>query len=372
MAAVLLRAVVMVAGLALMAACGARDPGSPYLPPPQDPERVAVEAALAQMVQDPELQMPPQGDYLIGPGDELAISLLNRPEILGEKVEEGLRYRVKVTENAFIVMPYIGAIRVHGRSAAQFQEDLRAAYAGFIQDPEPLVTIEKFSRNQITVLGTVRNPGRYPYEQGDTLLEGIFRAGGLTFGGKTGGLAPGRYLKIYREKIPARERLELTPEQLLQRLTEGDKLLPRREIVIPIDTFINQGELSWNIPLIPGDVVYIPPAGTVFVHGRVRYEGVVFLGPSLRTVTQVVGERGGLRIGAASIVEVVRHNPGEDPVSYYFDIRDQMIRREPDFLLQDGDQIFVYSNPWRVVLEYLDGIMRTSISAGASATYNPI
>lgn len=357
--------------LALLAGCGARGPSSPFVPPPFDPEKEVVEARLQEILADPTSQYTTIGEYHIGPGDEVAISLLGRPDILGERLEDGQRFRVTVTDSPTVTLPYIGAIRVHGKTATQLEDELAIAFADFVRNPVPLVTVEKSFQNRIAVLGTVRSPGRFNLETGDTLLEVIFRAGGLTFGGRTGGLAPGRYLKVYRHKIPTADRVTYTLEELLEKLDGDVEQLGRQEIIIPIEDFINAGELAWNIQMMPGDIVYIPPAGTVFVHGRVEEPGVVFLGPSLRTVTQAIAERGGNRIGAESVVEVVRQAPGEDPESFYLNMRRMQLRKEQDFLLRDGDEIFVYTHFGRAVLEFINAIFQTSIRAGASATYNP-
>lgn len=365
-----LRLAPLLLALVILAGCGARGPNSPFVPPPLDPEREGVEARLQRLLEDPASRITTIGEYYIGPGDELAISLLGRPDVLGERLEDGQRFKVSVTDSPTVTFPFIGAIKVHGKTTTQLEEELAVAFADFVRNPVPLVTVEKSFQNRIAVLGTVRSPGRFNLEVGDTLLEVIFRAGGLTFGGRTGGLAPGRYLTVYRQKVTGSDRA-LTLEELLEKIDGDLSRISREEIVIPIEDFINAGELNWNIQMMPGDIVYIPPAGTVFVHGRVEEPGVVFMGPSLRTLTQAVAERGGLRIGAHSTVEVVRQMPGSSPRSHYINIRQLQKRRERDFLLRDGDEIFVYTHFGRATLEFLNAVFQTSVRAGASATYSP-
>ncbi len=356
----------------ILTACGTRGQSSRYITAPEDPRREQVESSIQEIVQSPELQLGQMKEYYIGPGDVLSLTMVGRADVFPANAQTGSLYQVTVTENPLITLPYIGAIKVHGKTSGQLQEELRIAYTQYIQNPVPIVTVEKFYYNQVSVLGSVRAPGRYPLMFGDTLLDAIFRAGGLTFGRDTGGPPPGRYLKIYREKLTPKDRADMPLEELLKRIKEGDRVLPRRELIIPIEDFINEGELAYNLPLMPSDIVYIPSAGTVMVQGSVKSPGVVFLGPSLRTLTQVLTEKGGMRYGAASRVEVVRTPPRGEPVSYFLNGRRMLARNQADFLLQDGDQVFVYPHPVRTFVEAASKIFRSSINAGASATYNPL
>lgn len=358
--------------LAAFSGCATRGPNSAFVPSPTDPELEGVQESLDRLLRSPELQLGAVRDYYIGPGDVLAFSMVGRPDIFGRRGETEDALRIRVTHNPAITLPFVGAVQVHGKTAAELTADLKAAYAVFINDPEPIVTIEEFHYNGFTVLGSVRTPGRYPLLFGDTLLDSLFRAGGFTFGRDTGGPPPARYLKVYRDKVSQKERSDLPLEQLLERLREEQRIAPREEIVIPIEDFINKGQLAYNIPLMPNDIVYIPAAGTVSVQGAVRNPGVVFLGPSLRNLSHVITEKGGMKYGAASRVEVVRSESGDEPISYFFSARRVLQRKDPDFILQDGDQVFVYRHGFRSFIESVGNIFRGTISAGASATYNPL
>lgn len=353
--------------------CGStRNPRSPYIPPPADLNRRDWEQAIVQLREDPEGLIPPQ-TYSLGPGDVLAISIIGRPDLLGID-EEGIdnRARFTVTESPFIILPYLGSIRVHGKTQEQLQEDLTVAYSRLVKDPVVFVTVEKFHWNQISVLGSVRSPGRFPLEPGDTLLEVIFRAGGLTFGGRTGDLPPKRILKIYRQMDPTRRYSDMSLEELLTMIRETGTLTPRREIILPLDSFILGGDLSFNITMQPGDIVYIPPAGTVTVHGAVMAPRVVFLGPGLRSFAQIMTEVGGLKWRATTNVEIVRQRPDGATESIFVDARAIMKREEPDVLIEDNDQIFVYVHPIRNVFAGIGSFFRATIATGVNATYSPV
>src|SRR5690606_37686128 len=111
--------------------------------------------------------------------------------------------------------------------------------------------------------------------------------------------------------------------------------------------FLFRGVMAYNLPLKQNDIVYVVPAGSVNVMGRVGEPGVVFMGPSIRTLGHALSARGGMRYGAASRVEVVRMDEDGNPATYFFDARSIMKRKQEDFLLRDGDQVFVYTHPGR-------------------------
>ncbi|MBI1290694.1 hypothetical protein GC173_05565 [bacterium] len=349
-----------------------RSPSSKFVPLPVDQETIAAREAVEKMMTSEDLKLSRPREYYIGPGDVLGITLVGRPDILGAGRDGTERLMITVTENPIITLPLIGAITVHGKTSIQLEEQLKIAYAQFISNPVPVVVIEKYYYNQVTVLGSVRSPGAYPLNFGDTVVDSIFKAGGLTFGRETGGLPPARFLKVYREKVNNRERNEMTPDEYLAKIKEGEKILPREEIIIPIEEFILNGDLQYNLPLHPNDIVFVPAAGTVIVHGRIRNPGVVFLGPSVRTLLQVVTERGRLRYSGGSVVEVVRSYPDGRQESFFHNVRRIQLRKDEDFYLQDGDQVFVYTIPGRDFLEFLGNIFRASANTGLNATYAPI
>jgi polysaccharide export outer membrane protein len=353
------------------AGCTPRGPGSRYVAAPIDYAQARWEADLTRLSARPELTTPPE-EYLLGPGDILAISLVGRPDLLGENQERlDNRARFVLSESPYIVLPYVGAVVVHDKSVEQLQEEITAAYDRIVRDPIVFVTVEKYHWNQVAVLGSVKVPGRYPLEAGDTMLDAIFKAGGLTLGGKTGELPPARVLKLYRPGGTDDPSLETDLDRLMEQIRQNASVVEREEVRIPLDTFLLGGDLRYNLPLMPGDIIYVPPAGTVTVHGDVKSPRVVFLGPGLRTLAQVLTECGSLTFRATSTIEVVRSLENGETESIYVDARAVMARREADMFMEDNDQVFVYPGPVRSVLGFLGSFFKATATTGVNATYNP-
>jgi hypothetical protein len=108
------------------------------------------------------------------------------------------------------------------------------------------------------------------------------------------------------------------------------------------------------------------------VTGDVDKPGVVFMGPSLRTLVHVLTVTD-LAFRAASVVEVVRTNPDGTQDNYFLHARRMLRRKEPDFFLQDNDQVFVYRAAWRTGAQVISDIFQFGVTAstGVDTTYNP-
>lgn len=110
-----------------------------------------------------------------------------------------------------------------------FKGDLSQNYR---LQPDDVIYIPEDVVNRIYVLGKVQRPGLYPWKSSTTVLEAINRAGGQ--------LDKGTLSKVY---------------VIRPNLDAPDK--PQR-IVVNLLKLIDKGDLSQDIPLQPGDTVYVP------------------------------------------------------------------------------------------------------------------
>jgi polysaccharide biosynthesis/export protein len=111
-------------------------------------------------------------DYVLGPSDELDISVFQIPDLSGTRV---------VNSRGQIRMPLLGAVDVAGLSAQQVEDKLVALYsASYLQDPQISVDVSLYASQQITLLGQVVRPGVYPLKGPTSLLQIIAMGGGPT------------------------------------------------------------------------------------------------------------------------------------------------------------------------------------------------
>ncbi len=103
--------------------------------------------------------------YILRPGDVLQIVVWGQAEYSGE---------FKVDETGRILYPILGEIDTGGKTMAQIRDEIRAALVRIFNDPFVTVT----PQFKIAVLGEVRNPGLFPVDPTQTVLDIVAMAGG--------------------------------------------------------------------------------------------------------------------------------------------------------------------------------------------------
>jgi polysaccharide export outer membrane protein len=159
------------AGVWLLTACASA--------PPQDgPEKVVGKADVEQMSALPEdptagsgAIIMPDSDYVLGPADELEISVFQVEELSGTE---------RIDSRGYIVMPLLGQVKVAGLTREQAEDLLAQLYeAEYLQDPQVNIDIIDYASRRVTVMGSVEKPDVYPLKGQTTLLEALAMAGGL-------------------------------------------------------------------------------------------------------------------------------------------------------------------------------------------------
>ncbi|MGN2611215.1 polysaccharide biosynthesis/export family protein [Aliivibrio fischeri] len=108
--------------------------------------------------------------YILGAGDTIQISVFKEPE---------MTTRLKIHRGGYVNFPYLGEIKLSGRTPTQIEEDIEARLAdGYILQPMVTVSIEAFRKFFIS--GEVANPNGYEFQPGLTVEQAIAMAGGFT------------------------------------------------------------------------------------------------------------------------------------------------------------------------------------------------
>lgn len=109
-------------------------------------------------------------DYPLGSGDLLSIQVFG---------EEDLSIEVRLSDAGTVSYPFLGELRVAGKSISQLSELIRSRLAdGYLVDPNVNVTVIEY--RQFYINGEVEKPGGYPYQPGLTLQKAVALAGGFT------------------------------------------------------------------------------------------------------------------------------------------------------------------------------------------------
>ena len=109
--------------------------------------------------------------YHLGASDQVKITIFGEPDLSGT---------FTVTGEGKISVPLIGDIRAMGLSAPELQTELQTAYEqGYLKDPKVNVEVLKFK--PFYILGEVKLPGEYPYDNGMTVVKAVALAQGFTY-----------------------------------------------------------------------------------------------------------------------------------------------------------------------------------------------
>lgn len=236
------------------------------------------------------------GDYQLGPGDVIRIQVFQNPELTTE---------ARVAESGVISFPLAGVVKVAGLAPTAVEQLLarRLREGGFIQNPQVTLNVLQFRSQQVSVLGNVRTPGRYPLEStGMRLSEVLAQAGGVTAEGA---------------------------DQVVLMTTRSGRM-ERHEIDL-VEMF-STGNLDSDMTLSAGDVVYVNRAAQYYVYGQVQRPGMYAVDRGL-TVAQAIAKGGGLTLrGTDKGVRVHRRYAGRTV---------QVLEPKLDDPVMPGDLIFV-------------------------------
>lgn len=161
-------------------------------------------------------------EYIIGPGDVLAIDVYQESEV---------SRTLPVRPDGRISMPLAGEIQAQGKTALQLQAEVTERLKKFIDHPSVTVMVQDAQSQRYNILGMVLKPGTYPLGHPVTILDAIAEAGGLR------DFAHGN--KIYLIRKRASDGVEIRYNFNYKQVSLG--LHPEQ-----------------NIPLLPGDIIVVP------------------------------------------------------------------------------------------------------------------
>jgi polysaccharide biosynthesis/export protein len=260
----------------------------------------------------------------IGPGDVLEISVVG--------VDELQKQQVRVEGDGSVNLPLLGRIEVGGLSEQQFTQLLKDRLHKFVYQPDVQVFVTSYNSREVAVTGAVHSPGLLTINSPDnTLREMIQRAGGPT---ETAGrrilFTPGPLAPVNGIEPAAFNPID-TPDPPAQSSS------PQKLLVINIEQKGNDRYL--DLPVRPGDSIYVPPGGNVTIVGWVYYPKTVQVSPGL-TVLQAISSAGGPLFAADQAnVKLIRQNSVGAPEVFRLDLNKIENLQQADIPVRDGDVV---------------------------------
>ncbi len=197
-----------------------------------------------------------QPDYQLGAGDAIHIQVFQNPD---------LTIDTRVSENGTITYPLIGELTIGALPIAAAEKKIADALekGGFLQKPQVNITLVQVRGNQVSVLGQVGRPGRFPLETANTRLTDMLAlAGGAVPGGDDVAIINGS-----RNGQPFHK-------------------------LVDIPSIFLQGNVTDDIVLQGGDVVYVHRAPVFYIYGEAQRPGAYRVERGM-TIMQALAQGGG-------------------------------------------------------------------------------
>jgi polysaccharide export outer membrane protein len=197
-----------------------------------------------------------QADYTLGAGDAIRIQVFQNPE---------LTIDTRVSENGSITYPLVGSVEMGGLTIAEAEQKIANGLkiGDFVQRPQVNISLVQIRGNQVSVIGQVNRPGRFPLETFNTRVSDMLAAaGGATPTGDDVVILSGRRNgKLFRQKID----------------------IPGLYLGETNDT---------NVVLSGGDTIYVHRAPVFYIYGEAQHAGAYRIERGM-TIMQALALSGG-------------------------------------------------------------------------------
>jgi polysaccharide biosynthesis/export protein len=261
-------------------------------------------------------------DYLIGPGDNLLISVSGLKEF-----EQSIR----VSNSGRIHVRYAGVLTVSQMTPGQVESEIgrRLRDQQVLKDPWVQVRVSEYRAHPVYILGEVMQPGQFLLKDEMYVADLVSLAAGFNEVA-----SPVGYL--YRRKDAGAESRDLVGAPA----TQTDEA-----IAIDFKQLYDGTRPELNLRLQAGDVLYVPQRRDelFFIAGDVFKPGVFRLNSGEQLVaTQAISRAGGpLKTAKMSKGILVRYDAAGARQELPIDFRAILAGRKTDVVLKPNDIIFI-------------------------------
>jgi len=234
-------------------------------------------------------------DYKLAAGDSIKVQVYQNPDLTVE---------ARVSEAGTISYPLVGSVAIGGMSIPQAEKTVATALerGKILKQPQVNILLLQVRGNQVSVLGEVQRPGRFPLETTTVRVSDMLAtAGGITPQGNDQVVISGM-----RDGKPFRKAVDVP--SLFRADAGADDVL-----------------------LAPGDTLYVTKAATFYIYGAAQRPGTYKIERGM-TMQQALAIAGGPNARGSERMRLDRKSE---------DGRVRQIEPRMTDVVQPGDVLFV-------------------------------
>ncbi len=194
---------------------------------------------------------------VLGAGDTVRITVFRHPDLSTE---------VRIAEDGKANVPLLGPVALAETTPEEASRQIAGLLkkGNYLVNPQVDVAVLEARSRQVSVLGFVTRPGRYPLEGSSAKVTDVLAmAGGL---------------------VPA-----ASDTAVVTRTRKGKS----ESFSVDLASIIQRGDATKDIEVGSGDSVFVPKAPVIYVYGEVTRGGSYRLEPGM-TVMQAISVAGGI------------------------------------------------------------------------------
>ena len=267
----------------------------------------------------------------LAPGFLVTLSVLDDEDFDGD---------FRIDQQGDLALPILGSIHVGGETASEAREQIRQRLLkdGILTSPQVNLTVVEYSAPEVTILGEVTMPGRYPLLAPRNLTDVLALAGGLT-------IAAGNEIQISHAAETSQ------PEVVHFSKATSVKVVQ--------DTIVQ-----------PGDTVQVKRAGIVYVLGAVtKPGGYVMQEDGTLTVLEAISVADGTTLAASvGTIYLLRRNEDGTAIKVELPLDKMQRGKSADMQLHPTDILYVPNSKIKSAFVNTQGVLAAATSASIYAT----
>jgi len=258
---------------------------------------------------------PTLKDYVIGEGDLLQVSVFEAQDLKSE---------ARVGARGFVSLPLIGSVEVTGLTTREAEQKIEELYkAKYMQNPHVGIFVKEQVSGKITLMGSFKKTGTFPYLSRQNLFESMALGEGLTD-------TAGKMVQVRRE------------------LDGADR---PTTFLVDLNELAKGGGDELNMQIKSGDVIYVPEAGMIYVDGAVRKPGNYPIKKAMNVPEAIVAAGGFAPYAQESSIKLVRTRGDGKPEIVQLSFKDLQTQSSTNNIeVKDRDIIFVETNKVEAVI----------------------